>query len=154
MPQRSDEFESNTDEPGDDFDAKLARLEKELGDKLDKQAAEDPLLNSPPKKFPIPAVLQEPPHRKGSYSAAEGNQATQSAVTMVYAIGTDFGVTILAGLAIGWVIDHFAKTNPWGLLGGLLVGFLVGGFRFFKEGMAANKRALDQYREGHGKRPR
>lgn len=29
---------------------------------------------------------------------------------------------ILGGVGLGWLLDHFAHTSPWGLLGGLLIG--------------------------------
>jgi ATP synthase protein I len=32
---------------------------------------------------------------------------------------------IFGGVLFGWVIDHFAGTQPWGLLVGLFVGIVV-----------------------------
>lgn len=32
---------------------------------------------------------------------------------------------ILGGVVIGWVVDHFAGTTPWGLLVGLFLGIVV-----------------------------
>jgi ATP synthase protein I len=29
---------------------------------------------------------------------------------------------ILGGVGLGWLLDHFAHTTPWGLLSGLLIG--------------------------------
>lgn len=29
---------------------------------------------------------------------------------------------VLGGLGIGWLVDHFAHTGPWGVVGGLLIG--------------------------------
>jgi ATP synthase protein I len=29
---------------------------------------------------------------------------------------------VLAGLGLGWAIDGFAGTKPWGMVGGLLIG--------------------------------
>ena len=29
---------------------------------------------------------------------------------------------VLGGLGIGWLIDHYAGTGPWGVLGGLVIG--------------------------------
>ncbi|MHB8529367.1 MAG: AtpZ/AtpI family protein [Caulobacteraceae bacterium] len=29
---------------------------------------------------------------------------------------------VLGGLGIGWGVDHFAHTGPWGVLGGLVIG--------------------------------
>ena len=35
---------------------------------------------------------------------------------------------VLGGLGFGWLIDHYAKTQPFGLIGGLLVGIGVSTF--------------------------
>lgn len=153
MAEPRDRFDENPeDAEGEDFDAKLERIENELGERLDKQAAEDPLLHAPPKRFPIPEVLRESPRGtgKGRAGGAAGQNATGSALARLYAIGTDFGVTIVAGIGVGWAVDHFAKSSPWGILIGLLLGFLVGGYRFFKEGMAANREALEELRKRRG----
>lgn len=32
---------------------------------------------------------------------------------------------VLGGLGFGWVIDHYANTSPWGMVGGLLIGLGV-----------------------------
>jgi ATP synthase protein I len=32
---------------------------------------------------------------------------------------------VLVGLALGFVVDRFAGTTPWGLIGGVLFGFAV-----------------------------
>jgi ATP synthase protein I len=29
---------------------------------------------------------------------------------------------VLGGIGLGWLVDHFAHTGPWGLVGGLLIG--------------------------------
>ena len=32
---------------------------------------------------------------------------------------------VLAGVGFGWILDHFAGTGPWGMVGGLLIGSTV-----------------------------
>lgn len=32
---------------------------------------------------------------------------------------------VLGGIGLGWLVDHFAGTAPWGLIGGLLIGTTV-----------------------------
>jgi ATP synthase protein I len=32
---------------------------------------------------------------------------------------------VLSGIGFGWLLDHFAGTGPWGLVGGLLIGSAV-----------------------------
>jgi ATP synthase protein I len=29
---------------------------------------------------------------------------------------------VFGGIGLGWLIDHFAHTSPWGVVGGLLIG--------------------------------
>jgi ATP synthase protein I len=29
---------------------------------------------------------------------------------------------VLGGVGFGWLVDHFAHTSPWGLVGGLVIG--------------------------------
>ena len=29
---------------------------------------------------------------------------------------------VLGGVGLGWLVDRFAHTSPWGLIGGLLIG--------------------------------
>lgn len=32
---------------------------------------------------------------------------------------------VLGGVGLGWLVDHFAHTSPWGLVGGLLIGVIL-----------------------------
>jgi ATP synthase protein I len=35
---------------------------------------------------------------------------------------------VLGGLGLGWLLDHYANTKPFGLIGGLLIGIGVSTF--------------------------
>jgi ATP synthase protein I len=48
------------------------------------------------------------------------------AMGLAMRLASEFVVEILVGGAIGWTIDHFAGTSPWGLLIFLLLGFAAG----------------------------
>lgn len=39
---------------------------------------------------------------------------------------SEFSAAVLVGAALGWALDYFAKTGPWGLLVGLALGFCAG----------------------------
>lgn len=41
-------------------------------------------------------------------------------------IGYDFVASILGCTFLGWLIDKFANTNPWGVIVLLFVGFALG----------------------------
>jgi ATP synthase protein I len=43
-----------------------------------------------------------------------------------YRVGTDFVVTVLTFIALGWLVDRILGWEPWGLLVLMLVGFGVG----------------------------
>jgi len=32
---------------------------------------------------------------------------------------------VLGGLGLGWLLDRFAHTSPWGMIGGMLIGTVV-----------------------------
>ncbi|MGN6583563.1 MAG: AtpZ/AtpI family protein [Rhizobiaceae bacterium] len=60
----------------------------------------------------------------------EGEKHTRSSNASGYAaalrLSSEFVAGILAGVAIGWIIDRFAGTSPWGLIVFLLLGFCAG----------------------------
>ena len=32
---------------------------------------------------------------------------------------------VLSGIGLGWLLDHYAGTGPWGMIGGMLIGSTV-----------------------------
>lgn len=58
--------------------------------------------------------------------AAETSSNTAGAMALRY--GAEFGASVFVGIMIGLVIDHYAGTEPWGLL--VMLGFgLAAGVR-------------------------
>ncbi|MDE2486199.1 MAG: AtpZ/AtpI family protein [Alphaproteobacteria bacterium] len=51
---------------------------------------------------------------------------------------------VLGGLGLGWLIDHYAKTQPFGLIGGLLVGIGVSTFVAVRGAMGRAKAASER----------
>ena len=41
-------------------------------------------------------------------------------------MSSEFVAGVLVGAAIGWAIDYFAGTSPWGMIIFLLLGFCAG----------------------------
>lgn len=62
------------------------------------------------------------------------------AMARSWAIGLDFAGSVAGGAFLGWLLDRFAGTGPWGLVGGLALGLTTGMYRFIREGLAANRR--------------
>lgn len=51
--------------------------------------------------------------------------AGQRAASQAWRILADLLGGVLAGLGLGFLVDRFAGTEPWGLIGGVLLGFAV-----------------------------
>jgi len=51
--------------------------------------------------------------------------AGQAAASEAWRIIADLLGGVFVGLALGFVFDKVAGTNPWGLIGGVLLGFAV-----------------------------
>jgi len=49
-----------------------------------------------------------------------------SAASLALRFGGEFGAAILVGSLLGYGIDYFLHTSPWGLVIGLAVGFAAG----------------------------
>jgi ATP synthase protein I len=56
---------------------------------------------------------------------------------------------VLGGVGLGWLLDRFAHTTPWGMIGGLLIG---SGFAIFYAVSSAAK-ATRQAMERQGPAP-
>lgn len=140
-----DDGQTPGDEDSGAFDAE--EFDREL-----KKIQEGPLFTAPPVPEEIPEVLREPP--PGAPRAAtpppgssKAEDDTRNRLVRLSAIGTDFGLTVIIAGGLGYGVDYLAKTKPWGLLIGIVVGVFLGGFRFIREGMAANRRALEDLKK-------
>jgi ATP synthase protein I len=47
-------------------------------------------------------------------------------------MATELAAALLVGLAIGWVVDRFCGTRPWGLIVFLLLGMAAGMVNVFR----------------------
>ncbi len=64
-------------------------------------------------------------------------------------LGTQFAVTIVACLAIGWWIDSRYSTEPWAMLAGGIIG-IVGGFvQFLRTVRSETRKGSDDHSDGH-----
>lgn len=59
----------------------------------------------------------EPRSRQNSDSRALGQ---------AFRLSAEFVAGVVAGGVIGWLVDHFAGTSPWGLIVCLILGFCAG----------------------------
>jgi len=51
---------------------------------------------------------------------------TQSPASLALRFGGEFGAAIIVGALLGYGADYFLHTQPWGLVIGLLLGFVTG----------------------------
>ena len=56
---------------------------------------------------------------------------------------------VLGGLGLGWTLDHFAHTTPWGVVAGLLIGSAVSAYA----AIGAAGRMSDKVRARDGTAP-
>lgn len=59
-------------------------------------------------------------------AAARSINADARAEGRGWAVGIEFVGAVLVSAFIGWVIDRFAGTAPWAMIGMLLLGFAAG----------------------------
>lgn len=66
--------------------------------------------------------------RRPERQAADGDAKTGGLAGMGTALrlSSEFIAGVLGGALIGWVLDKFAGTGPWGLIVFLLLGFAAG----------------------------
>lgn len=99
-PTRRDD---DRDEPPADEAALSARLER-LGERLGQHQSDR---------------LSGNDHRQGANSDASG-------LARGFQLTAEFVAGILVGAAIGWLMDRWLGTSPWGLIVWLMLGFAAG----------------------------
>jgi ATP synthase protein I len=57
---------------------------------------------------------------------APSSRPPENAASLALRFGGEFGAAVLVGALLGYGIDHFLHTDPWGLMIGLGLGFCAG----------------------------
>jgi ATP synthase protein I len=64
--------------------------------------------------------------RPAETGQAGGSNASRSGYAQAVKLSSEFVAGIAVGVGLGWAVDRFAGTSPWGLIVGLLLGFAAG----------------------------
>jgi ATP synthase protein I len=73
----------------------------------------------------------------------EESSSGPSAIGRAFRMSTEFVAGIIAGGGLGWVLDRWLGTSPWGLIVFLMLGFAAGTFNVVRAagaGQAGPKR--------------
>src|SRR3954471_13979948 len=98
----------------------------------------------PPEK-----ALRSLDQRLGAAEAAQARSVspdTHSAMAQGYRFVGEVVGGVLGGVGLGWLVDRFAHTQPWGVVGGLLIGTGLSIFAAVSTAAKANRKALDAAR--------
>jgi ATP synthase protein I len=69
---------------------------------------------------------QQRSDRPSENDSGQGASSDQSALALGFRLASEFVAGVLVGAAVGWLIDRFAGTTPWGMIVFLLLGFVAG----------------------------
>jgi ATP synthase protein I len=97
--------------------------------------------NDPPDK-----ALQSLDQRLGAAEAAQARKVspdTHAAMAQGYRFVGEVVGGVLGGVGLGWLLDRFAHTQPWGVVGGLLIGTGFSIFTAVTAAARASKKELD-----------
>ncbi|HEX2816047.1 MAG TPA: AtpZ/AtpI family protein [Phenylobacterium sp.] len=98
----------------------------------------------PHPKDPPDKALQSLDQRLGAAEAAQARTVspdTHAAMAQGYRFVGEVVGGVLGGVGLGWLLDRFAHTQPWGVIGGLLIG---AGFSIFTAVTAAARASKNE----------
>ena len=93
-------------------------------------------------------ALKRLDQRLGVAEAAQARQMSpdaHAAMAQGYRFVGEVVGGVLGGVGLGWLVDHFAHTQPWGVVGGLLAGTGLSIFAAVSAAAKAGKQELAKY---------
>jgi len=84
--------------------------------------------------------------RLGAAEAAQARKVspdTHAAMAQGYRFVGEVVGGVLGGVGLGWLLDRYAHTQPWGVIGGLLIGTGFSIFTAVSAAARANRNTLD-----------
>jgi F0F1-type ATP synthase assembly protein I len=127
----------------EDIEAQIERIERELEEQGRAGRAKiagdvDRFFNDPPHPGPVPETLRSPV-ATGAPGKNPSMMAGIASAGAGWGLAFDFIATILTGLVLGWALDHWGGTRPWGILAGLGLGFLAAFVRIIRATQRADR---------------
>jgi ATP synthase protein I len=93
--------------------------------------------------------------RNAAGRPSEGSEADRAATASGYARGFRLSSELVAGVVVGaglgWIIDRWFHTSPWGLMIFLLLGFAAGVLNVMRSAGVVAGTALDGHDPGNRK---
>jgi ATP synthase protein I len=80
--------------------------------------------------------------RRVNAARGEGLQNStppRNATGLALRFGGEFGAAVIVGALLGYGVDHFLHTSPWGILIGLMLGFAAGLVNIVRVAQAYNR---------------
>ncbi len=90
-------------------------------------------------------ALRDLDQRLGAAEAARARQMStdaHAAMARGYRFVGEVVGGVLGGVGLGWLLDRFAHTTPWGVIGGLLIGSGISIFAAVQTAAKASKAEL------------
>ena len=76
---------------------------------------------------------------KARGEASSTSQPPNSAASLAFRFGGEFGAAVLVGALLGYGVDFLLHVSPWGLLIGVVLGFATGVVNVVRVASAYNK---------------
>jgi ATP synthase protein I len=94
----------------------------------------------------LDAELAEKRRTDGAEEAAETRAAeSRTGYAVAMKLSSEFVAAVIVGALLGYLLDHFAGTGPWGMIALLLLGFGAGVLNVMRAaGMVASPHPVDR----------
>jgi len=65
----------------------------------------------------------------------KGNNSLRQGMGIAFRLGTELVVSTMIGAVIGYAVDYYIETKPWGILVGLIFGAAAGCLTVYRTAM-------------------
>jgi F0F1-type ATP synthase assembly protein I len=84
-----------------------------------------------PNTDPDPGAAQDEPKKAVDYSPPTSGESVRMA-GLAWTAGIMFFGSIVFMLILGWLVDLLLGSSPWGIVGGIVLGSIIGFIQFFR----------------------